>query len=153
MAAVAPSTCGKRDASSSPLGGDMPCHKKERVAWAAAMRTKLSPQDMLNEDGAINQEFFKPKKVVLKVDRKWGDMERDKLSEGLATLGVGAWREIVARLLPRWDENTVRIKVRALRVAFRSSSHPTRTASMRTHPRHPRYRGCAYRRRRIRSPC
>ena len=73
------------------------------------MRQILSPPGMLNEDGTIkqvrararwreaalvrarrltpllqivvSQDFFKPKKVVIHVSRKWGDVEKEKLLE------------------------------------------------------------------------
>jgi hypothetical protein len=35
----------------------------ERDEWANKIRKIVSPPDMLNEDGTINQAFFKPKKV------------------------------------------------------------------------------------------
>ena len=32
-------------------------------SWATEMRQKFSPPEMLNEDGSINQDFFKPTQV------------------------------------------------------------------------------------------
>ena len=37
--------------------------KTERLQWVHDMRSAFSPAAMLTEDGAINQEFFKPKQV------------------------------------------------------------------------------------------
>ena len=60
----------------------LPDHKKQRQEWAAAMRQLFSPPEMNNKDGTINQDFFKPKKVVLQQDkRRWGDTEKEKLVE------------------------------------------------------------------------
>ena len=48
------------------------------------------------------------------VEKKWGDAERDKLYEALATLGVGSWKEARAKLLPAWDETALRVKASRL---------------------------------------
>ena len=65
------------------------------------MRRLLSPPAMLRAaDGAIDQEFFRPKKVVTLEERRWGDAERDALHRGLEKHGVGKWREIGDELLP-----------------------------------------------------
>ena len=79
--------------------------KTERLQWVHDMRSAFSPAAMLAEDGSINQEFFKPSKVihlaiisasctsvllapelhcllsqvVLVDDKKWGNNERDLL--------------------------------------------------------------------------
>lgn len=37
--------------------------KTERLQWVYNLRSAFSPAAMLDEDGAINQEFFKPRKV------------------------------------------------------------------------------------------
>ena len=37
--------------------------KTERLQWVHDLRSAFSPAAMLDEDGAIKQEFFKPKKV------------------------------------------------------------------------------------------
>lgn len=82
----------------------------DRVARAIALRRALSPQDLLNEDGSIDQSFFRPKSVVVVEDKKWGPAEQDALLTGLATHGVGAWRAMRDALLPRWDETALRVK-------------------------------------------
>ena len=81
-----------------------------RHAWMLEMRRTFSPPGMLNEDGSINQEFFKPKRVIVVQDRKWGDAERELLYKGLERFGVGKWREIGAELLPGWDDQNLRIR-------------------------------------------
>ena len=51
------------------------------------MRRKFSPEGMLHEDGSINQDFFKPKRVVIIDDKKkWGNAERDLLLKVLLSL-------------------------------------------------------------------
>jgi hypothetical protein len=88
----------------------LPCHKRQRKEWAARLRKILSPPGMLNEDCTIKQDFFKPKKVVIQQDRRWGVAEKAKLLEGLEKYGVGDWKTMTSKLLPKWDENTLRLK-------------------------------------------
>ncbi|CAL8462744.1 g2277 [Coccomyxa elongata] len=87
---------------------------ENRIQWVKDLRRILSPPDMIAEDGSVNQEFFKPKKVVLVDDKKWGSAERDLLYQGLEKYGVGKWGDICAELLPRWDEQAVRVKAARL---------------------------------------
>lgn len=84
----------------------------EKIDWVIEMRRKFSPEGMLNEDGTINQDFFKPKRVVIIDDKgkKWGAEERDNLYQGLEKHGVGKWREISEEFLPKWDDQSLRIK-------------------------------------------
>ncbi|QDZ24136.1 hypothetical protein A3770_12p66540 [Chloropicon primus] len=102
----------KRKADGDVLEGvvALPDHKKQRKEWACALRKLLSPPDMLHEDGTIKQVYFRPKKVVIHQPRRWGEDEKRKLIEGLALYGVGGWRDIKSKLLPKWDENTLRVK-------------------------------------------
>ena len=53
----------------------------EKIAWAAKMRQLLSPEGMCHEDGSINQDFFKPKKIIIQLteDKKWGQPEKEAL--------------------------------------------------------------------------
>tara|TARA_B100001758_G_scaffold39995_1_gene31082 strand:+ start:523 stop:1005 length:483 start_codon:yes stop_codon:yes gene_type:complete len=82
-----------------------------RVAWANAMRLVVTRKDAIHDDGSIDQAFFKPKKVVFeRASRKWGDVERAKLYEGLATHGVGEWGKMREKLLPEWDALSLRVK-------------------------------------------
>ena len=111
VAGVAPKEESKaEEKNTAALSLPLPCHKTQRKEWAARLRKILSPPGMLNEDCTIKQDFFKPKKVVIQQDRRWGDAEKEKLLEGLEKYGVGDWKTIVSKLLPKWDENTVRIK-------------------------------------------
>lgn len=51
------------------------------IAWVKDMRRQFSPKDLCSEDGEINQDFFKPKRIVIQLtdDKKWGNAERDAL--------------------------------------------------------------------------
>ncbi|DBB09808.1 hypothetical protein WJX82_006732 [Trebouxia sp. C0006] len=88
--------------------------KTERLQWVHDMRAAFSPAAMLTEEGSINQEFFKPTKVVMVDDKKWGDNERDLLYQALEKHGVGNWREISEQYLPKWDDQAIRIKASRL---------------------------------------
>jgi hypothetical protein len=87
----------------------------ERVEWAKQMRLQFSPAGMLQPDGAIDQQFFRPKQVVIMHDaKKWGDAERELLYQGLERHGVGKWREIGEEFLSGWDDQQLRIKASRL---------------------------------------
>eukprot|EP00192_Tetraselmis_astigmatica_P014485 CAMPEP_0117651266 /NCGR_PEP_ID=MMETSP0804-20121206/1998_1 /TAXON_ID=1074897 /ORGANISM="Tetraselmis astigmatica, Strain CCMP880" /LENGTH=159 /DNA_ID=CAMNT_0005457227 /DNA_START=248 /DNA_END=723 /DNA_ORIENTATION=- len=88
----------------------------ERQEWANKLRKVLSPAGMLLEDGSINQVFFKPKKVIIidKESGKWGEAENDLLYKGIEKHGIGKWRLISEELLPKWDEQSLRIKASRL---------------------------------------
>ncbi len=60
-----------------------------RRAWVVRMRRAFSPPAMLQSDGSIDQNFFRPKQVVVVHDKRWGDTERDLLIRGIAEHGVG----------------------------------------------------------------
>lgn len=51
---------------------------------------------MLNPDGSICQDFFKPKQVLVVKEKRWGEAEKELLYAGLEKHGVGKWREIGA---------------------------------------------------------
>jgi hypothetical protein len=51
---------------------------------------------MLAPGGGIAQEFFRPRKVVVLAERRWGEAERAALLDGIQRFGVGRWREIGA---------------------------------------------------------
>lgn len=85
-----------------------------RIDYAVHMRKLFSPSAMLHADGSINQEFFRPKKVLTLTDRKWGANEREQLYKGLETYGVGRWREIGDDMLQGWDDHNIRVKTAKL---------------------------------------
>lgn len=85
-----------------------------RVAWANALRLKVSPPKAVDAAGALVQEFFKPTKVVLVQQKKWGEAERAALLTGLEKHGVGKWQDMRAELLPGWDALALRVKTAKL---------------------------------------
>eukprot|EP00884_Botryococcus_braunii_P004742 jgi/Botrbrau1/14269/Bobra.0368s0002.1 len=88
--------------------------KDKRDVWVRDLRQLFSPPGMLNDDGSINQQFFKPKQVFLVEERKWGSGERDLLYKGLEQYGVGQWRQIRENLLPQWEEQLLRVRAARL---------------------------------------
>jgi hypothetical protein len=91
-----------------------PQDDQERISYATHMRQLFSPADMLQHDGSINQEFFRPNKVVTLADRKWGDAEREQLYRGLEQYGVGKWRQMADDMLKGWDDTSIRLKAAKL---------------------------------------
>lgn len=51
---------------------------QEKVSWANEMRLQFSPKGMCRDDGTINQDFFKPKRIIIQLTeaRKWGEAEK-----------------------------------------------------------------------------
>ena len=87
----------------------------ERIQWANALRKVVTRPDAIDvETGAIRQSFFKPTKIVFETSgKKWGDAQREKLYEGLATFGVGEWmkmKEHFERELGEWTTLELRVK-------------------------------------------
>jgi hypothetical protein len=99
------------ETDSAPAGA---AETEDRIKYAAEMRRLFSPAGMVNADGSINQEFFRPKRVITVHDQRWGDAERDLLYEGIARFGIGRWNEIEAVLLPGWDHHALRGKTQKL---------------------------------------
>ncbi|GAX81856.1 hypothetical protein CEUSTIGMA_g9284.t1 [Chlamydomonas eustigma] len=87
---------------------------EERQAWASQMREKFSPKGMVNMDGTINQEFFRPKHVLLVKEKRWGIDETDLLYKGIERFGVGKCQEISMHLLPEWSDQQIRARTSKL---------------------------------------
>ena len=84
----------------------------DRHQYIIDMRRIYSPPNMINADGSINQDFFKPKRIVVLRPRcKWGKPQRDALYKGLEVHGIGKWREIAADFLRggKWDDQQIRM--------------------------------------------
>ena len=64
FACVSQAVCGPTSYLPVQLASIPQAEKTERLQWVHDMRSAFSPATMLTEDGAINQEFFKPKKVI-----------------------------------------------------------------------------------------
>jgi 5'(3')-deoxyribonucleotidase len=59
-----------------------------RIAWANEARKVVTRADALNDDGSLNQQFFKPKKVVFATEKvKWSNENWESLYKvGLCTI-------------------------------------------------------------------
>ena len=53
----------------------------ERRQWVKTMRQQFSPEGMCGPDGEIDQDFFKPKSIILRLtdDEKWGAPQQEAL--------------------------------------------------------------------------
>lgn len=56
-----------------------PSGQDDRLAWVVDMRRRFSPAVAVCDGGSINQEFFKPKTVLIINEKKWGEAERELL--------------------------------------------------------------------------
>ena len=55
-----------------------------RIAWANSIRKIVTRPDALNDDGSLNQQFFKPKRVVFATEKaKWNDEDKENLYKGI----------------------------------------------------------------------
>ena len=73
-----------------------------REEYCRRMRILFSCPDVVNADGSIYQEYYKPVVDVRIRPRAWGDADRMALAHGLAEYSVGKWSEIIHRYLPLW---------------------------------------------------
>tara|TARA_B110000977_G_scaffold23845_1_gene28823 strand:+ start:20498 stop:20956 length:459 start_codon:yes stop_codon:yes gene_type:complete len=69
--------------------------------------------DALNLDGSLNQQFFKPKKVVFATEKaKWNESDWDNLYRGIEKYGIdpSSWRKIIEEFCPNREVLFIRIK-------------------------------------------
>lgn len=89
-----------------------------KINWANEMRLQFSPKGMCRDDGGINQDFFKPKRIIIQLTeaRRWGEAEKIALLKGIEKHGVGKWREIISEHaeLGRYDDQFIRLKTARL---------------------------------------
>ncbi|KAJ1673045.1 hypothetical protein EV182_005995 [Spiromyces aspiralis] len=91
---------------------------KQKQGWVRWMRIKFSRREefpethsIVDDLGNLNQDYFRPPKDSKpEVERKWSEEERRKLIEGIATYGIGHFREISENLLSDWSPNDLRMK-------------------------------------------
>lgn len=52
-----------------------------KIAWGNDMRRQFSPAGVCLEDGSINQDYFKPKKIIIQLNeaKRWGEPEKAAL--------------------------------------------------------------------------
>ena len=63
------------------LAADAADVEAERRQWVKSMRQQFSPEGMCGPDGEIDQDFFKPNNIILRLtdDAKWGAPQREAL--------------------------------------------------------------------------
>jgi len=88
---------------------------KRRIQWANALRKVVTRKDAIDaETGALQQQFFKPTKIVFETSgKKWGDAQREKLYSGLHIFGVGEWTKMKEHFheeLGAWTTLDLRVK-------------------------------------------
>lgn len=84
-----------------------------RVAWANEMRKVVTRPDALNDDGSLNQQFFKPKKVVYAAEKaKWNESDWENLYKGIEKYGIdpSSWKKIIDEFCPGREVLFIRIK-------------------------------------------
>ncbi|KAG0171644.1 hypothetical protein DFQ30_000674 [Apophysomyces sp. BC1015] len=88
--------------------GDKLLAKQE---WVKQFRLKFCirpdfeiTKNMIHEDGTLNQDYFRPPKGVKREEaRKWTDVERALLIQGIEKYGIGHFGEVSKELLPKWN--------------------------------------------------
>jgi len=101
------------DLSKNALDAVQSAEMQSKIEWAVHMRRKFTPSEMLNEDGSLNHEYFKPKQNFVKL-RKWTDRERKLLMRGIEKYGIGNWQPMRTEFLSEWEANELRIKTSML---------------------------------------
>jgi len=88
-----------------------------RIAWANSIRKIVTRPDALNDDGSLNQQFFKPKRVVFATEKaKWNDEDKENLYKGIEKFGIdpSSWKKIIEEFCPGRDVLFIRIKASRL---------------------------------------
>ena len=107
------------DVMASPCGTPAPAEAPldPRIAWANSIRKIVTRPDAINEDGSLNQQFFKPKKVVYAAEKaKWNDDDKENLYKGIEKFGIdpSSWKKIIEEFCPGRDVLFIRIKASRL---------------------------------------
>ena len=107
------------DVMASPCGTPAPAEAPldPRIAWANSIRKIVTRPDAINEDGSLNQQFFKPKKVVYAAEKaKWNDDDKENLYKGIEKYGIdpSSWKKIIEEFCPGRDVLFIRIKASRL---------------------------------------
>ncbi|KAF7725059.1 hypothetical protein EC973_000466 [Apophysomyces ossiformis] len=91
---------------------------RAKQEWVKQLRLKFCirpdfeiTKNMIHEDGTLNQDYFRPPKGAKREEaRKWTEMEKALLIQGIEKYGIGHFGEISKELLPKWSTNDLRIK-------------------------------------------
>merc|ERR1711991_938968 len=85
--------------------------EEQKQEWARQMRLLFTPKDMLNQDGTLNEEYFKPVAPQNISVRKWGTDDAEALLKGIEEFGVGNWAPIKEKYLPKWEKKKKKKKI------------------------------------------
>ncbi|KAI8049354.1 hypothetical protein BDF21DRAFT_498616 [Thamnidium elegans] len=91
---------------------------KKKQEWIKQFRLKFCVREefeitknMIYLDGSLNQDYFRPPKGLKKEEaRKWTDVERGLLIQGIEKYGIGHFGEMSKEYLPKWSTNDLRVK-------------------------------------------
>mmetsp|Transcript_3855 Transcript_3855/g.4443 ORF Transcript_3855/g.4443 Transcript_3855/m.4443 type:complete len:170 (+) Transcript_3855:129-638(+) len=81
----------------------------DRDAWVFHMRKEFCPEEMVEENGDLNQDYFQPKSTDDE-SLKWNEEDDKRLRAGIQKFGIGMWDGIKTEFLPIWDEIAIRIR-------------------------------------------
>ncbi|KAI8872663.1 hypothetical protein GQ42DRAFT_143166 [Ramicandelaber brevisporus] len=90
----------------------------EKQAWVRTMRLKFCRRPdaeethrMIDDEGNLNHAYFQDSPSTMSTGpRKWTEVERGLLIQGIEKYGIGHFREISEALLPAWSTNDLRLK-------------------------------------------
>ncbi|KAI8099352.1 uncharacterized protein BX664DRAFT_254275 [Halteromyces radiatus] len=92
--------------------------QKEKHDWINQLRLKfcIRPEfevtkNIIHPDGRLNQDYFRPpKNYKAEAARKWTDVEKELLIQGIAKHGIGNFGLISKESMPKWSTNDLRVK-------------------------------------------
>eukprot|EP01137_Pigoraptor_chileana_P009760 Opistho-2@58477 len=112
---AAPAAAAEANLRAMPFATD-----SDKAAWVAAMRLRFCAQkefpetaNMVLADGSLNREYFRTR-IAKQKERKWTDVERRLLLEGIAKHGIGHFGDIAADTLSEWSAHDLRLKTQKL---------------------------------------
>jgi hypothetical protein len=78
----------------------------ERRERARKLRMLFSPPEMLDDDGKINQTYFRPTRQLFNPlsiqSLKWSEWQDSALLAGITQHGLHDWSSIIVEYLPNW---------------------------------------------------
>lgn len=90
-------------------------HFFERERWVLDIRKIFTPKEMLNKDGTLNKDYFKPNFLTSKTEKKWTEKEKEALYTGISLYGIGNWKQIQTNCdLEEWLGSELSTKTRKI---------------------------------------
>lgn len=79
---------------------------KKKQEMARKLRMLFSPPEMLDENGNINQQYFRPSRQLFNQQAveslRWSEAQDLALLAGILQYGVHDWSSIILEYLPNW---------------------------------------------------